>query len=77
MKNKTCEDAADTVLRAGGGKAFIIKALHSVFAHGYERGYRAHQADVKRVADSKKRAMETAFKKELDQIEDVIIAKWE
>ena len=41
MENKTCEDAADAVVTAGGGKALIISTLHAVFVQGYNRGYKA------------------------------------
>ena len=77
MKNKTCEDAADAVIAAGGGKSLIIKALHSVFGQGYNRGYRTKTTDVVKAGEAKKKAIDSSFKKELDKIEDVRTAKWE
>lgn len=77
MKNRTCEDAADTIIRAGSGKGLIVNTLRSVFEHAYNRGYRAMGLDIKRATAAKKKALDTAFKKELDQIDDVRIAKWE
>lgn len=77
MKNKTCEDTAKSIVKAGGGSALIVSALRAVFGQGYNRGYLAKVLDIKKAAASKNKAMSRAFKMELDQIEDVRIAKWE
>jgi len=77
MRNKTCEDAADAVVKAGGGRALIISTLRAVFEQGYTRGYTAKGSDNRKAAASKRTARNISFKKELDQIEDVRIAKWE
>ena len=77
MKNKTCEDVADDIVKAGGGKNLIVSALRSVFGQGYNRGYRVRGLDIKRAVAAKKKSLDTSFKNELDQIDDVRIAKWE
>jgi hypothetical protein len=71
MRNKTCEDAADAVVKAGGGRDLIISTIRSVFGQGYNRGYTAKGSDIKKATASKRAARNISFKKELDQIEDV------
>lgn len=77
MKNKTCEDAADAVIKAGSGKGLIVEALKAVFSQGFERGVRARASIYAKAKEAKGKAMDAAFKSELDQIEDVRISKWE
>ena len=76
MRNKTCEDAADAIIAAGGGKELIVNTLRSAIEQAWGRGYRARVADSRKAKSAQQRVKDEAFKKEMDIVDDVIRSKW-
>ena len=76
MGNKTIKGMAESITKAGGGEGLIIKALESTFEQGYSGGYKAAMGDVRRAKESKSKVADTAFKAEMDVIDDVMKSKW-
>ena len=76
MANRTCEETAEIIVRAGGGKDLILQAMQDIYAHAFERGYTLANNDHLKARAAKKKAMGAGFKREKDQIDDVMAGKW-
>jgi hypothetical protein len=76
MGYATLDEFATAIIKAGGGKGLIIKALKAVHDQGYNSGYEACALDMKKAKQSRKRVADKAFKKEMEIIDDVMKSKW-
>jgi len=77
MRNKTCENAAEEIIRSGCDKKLIVQALIAVHGQGYNSGYRAKTVDVRRSKTAFRVARQRDFRKHLDTIDDVKHNKWQ